>query len=119
MQDNLKIIFDEILEKKFAKNMAAGYDPLEVDLFLDNIRSFLVQLNNYQNNLLNIIKQKENKIETLKEQIDQKNNLIKLLNNEIETYKRDGYQSQRLINEVGKLHVEINNLKKTNWKKNK
>lgn len=110
MKDNIKKLYDEILERKFSKNMSAGYDPLEVDIFLDSIRNFLIKLDKKERSLERIINQKNVEISELKEVINQKENIIKSLNADIESLKQDGYQSQKLLNDVGKLQIAVNEL---------
>lgn len=110
MKDNNKKIFNEILERKFSKNMSAGYDPLEVDIFLDNIRSFLINLDKNERSLDSLIIKKNSEIKELKEIIFQKDDIIKSLNADIESLKRDGYQSQKLLNDVGKLQMAVTEL---------
>ncbi|MDE5949709.1 MAG: DivIVA domain-containing protein, partial [Malacoplasma sp.] len=117
MKENTKKIFDAILDRKFSKNMSAGYDPLEVDIFLDGVRNFLIKLDKNQRFLEDVIDQKMVEITELKEIISQKNSIIKSLNADIESLKQDGYQSQKLMNDVGKLQVAVNELQNNKNKK--
>lgn len=111
MKAHVKKTFDDILDKKFSKTMTAGYDPLEVDMFLDKIRSFLITLSQTEEELEKDIKRKNDEILELKKNIKIKLANIKFLENEIESYKSDGYQSQKLIKDLGKLEEEVNQLK--------
>lgn len=108
---NIKKLFEEILDKKFSKNMVAGYDPLEVDLFLDNVRSHLVNIHNNINDLEMIIRNKENEIIKLQQKINSKEEQIKKQKYTIESYEKDGYQNQRLVKEIGDLRASISELK--------
>lgn len=110
MKDNTKKIFNEILERKFSKNMSAGYDPLEVDIFLDNVRSFLINLDKNERMLESFITKKNVEIKELKEIIGQKDDIIRSLNADIESLRKDGYQSQKLLNDVGKLQMAVTEL---------
>ncbi|MBD5446075.1 MAG: DivIVA domain-containing protein [Mycoplasma sp.] len=117
MKMHIKKIFDDILEKKFSKTMTAGYDPLEVDMFLDKIRSFLITVSQVEEELEKDIKRKNEEILDLKKTIKTKISNIKFLENQIESYKADGYQSQKIIKDLGKLEKELNELKNNGRKK--
>lgn len=109
---NLKKVFDDILDKKFPKNIVSGYDPLEVDIFLDSVRFYLVGLNDYINELKRKIRDKDNQIINLQNSIVLKENEINRLRFSINSYEKDGYTNQRLTKEVGDLRVLVSNLKK-------
>lgn len=112
MEKNYKKIFDEILLKKFSKNMHAGYDPLEVDMFLDYVRTFIFEFNKTFLDYENKNNQLKKEIEVLKKKIYEKDNRIILLNSEIDSYKRDGYQSQKFVNDLSNLKEQVMELKK-------
>lgn len=117
MKAHVKKIFDDILDKKFSKTMTAGYDPLEVDMFLDKIRGFLVTSSQAEEELEKDIKRKNDEILELKKNLKIRLSTIKFLENEIESYKTDGYQSQKFIKDLGKLEEEVNQLKNNENKK--
>lgn len=106
--------FEEILEKKFSKNMQAGYDPLEVDMFFDNIRNFIIKSNDLLSNLENQFILKEKEINELKNENSLKKDLIIMLNSEIESYKKDGYQSQKIVKDLSSLKEQFMELKNKN-----
>lgn len=117
MKVHVKKIFDDILEKKFSKTMTAGYDPLEVDMFLDKIRGFLITSSQAEEELEKEIKRKNDEILELKKNLKFQLSNIKFLENQIESYKADGYQSQKLIKDLGKLEEEVNELKNNGSRK--
>ncbi|MEF9984996.1 MAG: hypothetical protein RSA40_01075 [Malacoplasma sp.] len=106
--------FDEILEKKFSKNMQAGYDPLEVDMFFDNIRNFIIKSNDLLFDLQNQLALKDKEISELKNENLIRNNLVTLLNSEIDSYKKDGYQSQKIVKDLSSLKEQVMELKNKN-----
>lgn len=119
MKNNYKKQLDEILNKKFSKNFVSGYDPLEVDMFFDNVRSYLVK--NYQVNveLLNKIKKLEEEINNLNNVLSEKISTINVLNSEIESYRLDGYQSQKVVKEISFLKSQVEILSAEKEKKDK
>lgn len=119
MKNNYKKQLDEILNKKFSKNFVSGYDPLEVDMFFDNVRSYLVK--DYQINieLTDKIKKLEIEIQNLKNLLSEKTNTINVLNSEIDSYRQDGYQSQKIVKELSFLKSEVDRLSSENEKKSK
>ncbi len=108
---NVKKLFDEILDKKFSKNMVSGYDPLEVDMFLDNVRGHLVTLHNSINELDGIIRNKEEEINKLQQKLATKEEVIRKQQYTIDGYIKDGYQNQRIVKEIGDLRASISELK--------
>lgn len=110
-RENLKKLFDEILDKKFAKTKVSGYDPLEVDLFLDNVRLHIVNLNNYLKEYEILLRNKEQEISDLKTFIKDKDAQIIMLRNSVKSYEKDGYYNQKVVSELGQMWVEINELK--------
>lgn len=108
---NLKKLFDEILDKKFSKNMVAGYDPLEVDMFLDNIRGYLVNVNKTISELEQTIRNKETEINKLQQKINSKDDLIKKHQYTIDSLIKDGYRNQHFAKELGDLRATISELK--------
>lgn len=119
MKNSYKKKLDEILNKKFSKNFVSGYDPLEVDMFFDNVRSYLVKDYQFNVDLSNRIKKLELEIENLNKIINEKTNTINVLNSEIESYREDGYQSQKIVKEISFLKSEINKLSSEKKKKEK
>lgn len=117
MKENIKKLYNDILERKFSKNMSAGYEPLEVDIFLDSVRSALVGIDKEQRSLYQDLNQKNQEILDLKKIINQKDSIIESLRADNESLKKDGYQSQKLMNDLGKLHVAVSELQ--NEKNNK
>lgn len=111
MKANVKKIFDDILEKRFSKTMTAGYDPLEVDMFLDKVRSFLITMNQTEEELEKELKRKNEEIAKLQKEVKLKTQNIKFLEKDLESYREDGYQSQKIIKDIGKLQQELNELK--------
>ncbi|MCF0217453.1 MAG: DivIVA domain-containing protein [Malacoplasma sp.] len=111
MKNNIKKVFDEILNHRFSKNLTAGYDPLEVDMFLDSVRNFLIDFNKRQEEFEKKISEKNNEIYSLKDLLNQKQDYIKGLVAEIESLKKDGYQSQKMMSDMGKMQMEIAELK--------
>ncbi|WP_412032371.1 DivIVA domain-containing protein [Malacoplasma muris] len=111
MKNNYKKTLDEILNKKFSKNYSIGYDPLEVDMFFDKIRTFISKQYQKELEYQKIIQEKDKKIENLESKIDKSKQSIAVLNSEIKKYVDDGYQSQRMINQISDLRREIADLK--------
>jgi DivIVA domain-containing protein len=100
----------EILNKKFEKRIHSGYDPEDVDLFFDNIISFLNEVNTVVNELDKTNKDYQEKIKMLNEQLDQKIQYIKLLTEENKTLKSEGYGNQKQASELRSLREELKDL---------
>lgn len=108
--EDIKNMLDEILEKKFSKNPSVGYDPLEVDIFFDSIREFIgMQFFEYSKLLKEIERLNEN-IQELKKENQGKQQTIEMLTNENESYKKDGYQNQRIIKNYSELQKRVSDL---------
>lgn len=107
---NIKKLFDEILDKKFSKNMIAGYDPLEVDMFLDNVRAHLVSLHHFVTELETTIRNKDAEINKLQQKISSKDETIRKQQYSIESYIKDGYQNQRWAKEIGDIRTTLSEL---------
>lgn len=112
MKKVYKNIFDKILDKKFSRNMQAGYDPLEVDMFLDYVREFIVKSDHLYQQIESKLDDKNKDIANLKRKLQEKDNLISILNSEIDSYKKDGYQSQKFVKDLSKLQEQVFELKK-------
>lgn len=111
MKEDYKKIFDELLNKKFNKNLTAGYDPLEVDMFFDKIRSFLVKQYKYVLENQKEIELRDKQIFELKQTCYERDEEIKTLKAEINSYKDDGYQSQKIIRQITDIKKEVEFLK--------
>ncbi|MEG2802374.1 MAG: hypothetical protein RR881_02180, partial [Malacoplasma sp.] len=94
--------------------MQAGYDPLEVDMFFDNIRNFIIKSNDLLFDLQNQLALKDKEISELKNENLIRNNLVTLLNSEIDSYKKDGYQSQKIVKDLSSLKEQVMELKNKN-----
>lgn len=112
MWNSYKKALDDILNKKFSKNFEIGYDTLEVDMFFDKTRNFIGKQHQVLLELRKIIDEKTNEIDKLKKEVESKDSTITILNSEIETYKNDGYQSQRITKAVSSVIRDIDELKK-------
>lgn len=106
-------VLDEILNKKFSKNLTSGYDPLEVDMFFDRICTFIIQIYQDNNDLNKKINEKTAEINELKKQISSNQERIKLLNHEIQSYVNDGYENQKMIKDISAIMQDIDFLKKS------
>lgn len=111
MNSEIKVIFDEILEKKFNKAIQAGYDPLDVDMFLDYVRQVILQVHQYIEQQTQAIDYKNNEIKQLLDKLSEKKKEIKFLQQEIDSLKQDGYYSQHTIKSIGKLQKDVYDLK--------
>lgn len=108
---NIKKLFDDILDKKFSKNKISGYDPLEVDIFLDNVRGCLVSLHNSINELETIVRNKKEEIFKLQQKLTMKEEIIKKHEYTINSLIKDGYEKQRFARELGDLRATISEMK--------
>ncbi|MDR0740077.1 MAG: DivIVA domain-containing protein [Mycoplasmataceae bacterium] len=116
MPNKIEVMMNEILNKKFSKRIHSGYDPEDVDKFFDYVIAYLREVNGSFNNLQDEFRVMKNEIRSLDEQLKQKNNTIVTLNGQIEYYRVNGYDNQRVSNEMATLRSEIVKLKneKTN-----
>ncbi|GHU30517.1 hypothetical protein FACS1894166_00310 [Bacilli bacterium] len=100
----------QILEKKFNKSIHAGYDPEDVDGFFDGVSRFIIKIRDAAQELKGNEAQLHEKIKQLNNQIETLNKGNLALTQEIETLRKDGYGSQRTIqndDEVIKRNSEI------------
>ena len=66
----IKDTLDDILNKKFSKNLTAGYDSFEVDVFFDDVRKTIVDIYKYYSNISLELEDKKTKIANLKRKIE-------------------------------------------------
>lgn len=111
MKGSFKKLFDDILDKKFNINKVAGYDPLEVDMFLDNVRKYIYNMYGFVNDLEAEIRSNKNEISKLKNELSMNEETIKKLKHTIDSYVKDGYHNQRMAKEVGQLIAAVSELK--------
>lgn len=89
-----------ILNKKFNSKIHAGYDPVDVDTFFDEVIEYIKQVQNFY------LETKKSK-SVYEQQINELNKTNKLLtetNNklqsEIDELKKEGYSNIKIIEEV-------------------
>ncbi|MGL4768698.1 MAG: DivIVA domain-containing protein [Mycoplasmoidaceae bacterium] len=108
MIDKIAQIKKIIRDKKFIKKKYAGYEPIEVDKFLDKISEILETIDvNYQNiNNENEIRKK--KIDELNYSLLNEKEKNNALSNRIELLLKDGYQSHNLHKEIEIIKKKLN-----------
>lgn len=106
-----KDIITIIKEKKFSKELTAGYDPLEVDIFLDNVMRYVNNLENETKILRDKLLEKEEQIKKIKNEYDNLNSLYKLSKSELNKLIEDGYNNQKVIKDISFMRDEIEALK--------
>ncbi|MDR1991745.1 MAG: DivIVA domain-containing protein [Mycoplasmataceae bacterium] len=116
MSNKLEVMMNEILNKKFRKRIHSGYDPEDVDVFFDYVIQYLKEMNRNVQLMQDESKNNQKEILKLKEELQQKNNTITTLDNQVNYFRKEGYDNQRLSNEVVKMREEIANWKKTEKK---
>ncbi|MGL4647442.1 MAG: hypothetical protein ACRCVI_01815 [Mycoplasmoidaceae bacterium] len=111
MEDKIQDKIDEIVKKKFRKNLKAGYDAYEVDKFFDYVNNFLLSVSNeFENFRRNEQKLKNDKKE-LQLRVDKREKKILLLENEINELKDNGYHHQKIIKDVSSLKNDFAKIK--------
>jgi DivIVA domain-containing protein len=111
MPNKIEVMMNEILNKKFSKRIHSGYDPEDVDKFFDYVNIYLQEVNGNFNNLQSELQTMQKEIHSLNEQLKQKNNTIITLNGQIDYYRANGYDNQRVSNEMANLRSEVAKLK--------
>lgn len=99
MEDSVKvpkISAKEVLEKQFKKSEVQGYDPDDVDNFLDII---VDTLHSYEKNFERY-KTGIDGFNTIREKADQQETTIKKLNAEINDLYKNGYSNQAMMRRI-------------------
>jgi DivIVA domain-containing protein len=110
MSNTLKQKIHEILNKKFEKRIHSGYDPEDVDLFFDDVITYLNEINGIVDNLDKANKEHQDQVKKLNEQLEQKKQTIQLLSEENNILKKEGYGNQKQASDIRSLHEQIKNL---------
>lgn len=91
---------DLILNKKFNSKIHAGYDPVDVDTFYDEVIEYIKQVQQFQIELNKSKSSYEQEIVALKRE----NELLKeskaKLQAELDELKKEGYSNIKIIEEV-------------------
>jgi DivIVA domain-containing protein len=99
-----------ILDKKFSEK-DNGYDPYEVDSFLDEIRDYLIQVKE----VFDIIFINKEETKELNEKLQAENNALieklKIKDKEIESFQNEGYGGMKNSLELNNQKKELNELK--------
>ena len=70
MNYKIKNIREEMLDKKFRKDLGAGQDAYQVDVFIDSVLSYIWYLESEIENTDNISKNLKTEIDILKNELD-------------------------------------------------
>lgn len=106
-----KDIVKMIKEKKFNKELTAGYDALEVDIFLDNVIRYINSLEQENELLKNKILEREQEIKKTKNNYDNLKRAYDLSKSELSKLIEDGYNNQKVIKDISFMRDEIEALK--------
>ena len=118
--ENKNLTEKEILEHKFAASKN-GYNPFEVDKFLDLIVLTIVELNRQIKSLNNDKKEKDDEIDRLNNKIEDLKNEFQLFKNKFKNIKeedilnnRSNFELLKKVNiyerKLNELGVDINKL---------
>jgi len=97
-----------ILTKRFSRVPNAGYDPLEVDKFLDHVSK---NLKEFSHELESLYRNKEFsgkkifELQKLLEKETEKSYILDLRNKDL---LKEGYQSHSIIQEINKIKKKMN-----------
>lgn len=100
MVNKIEQMMKIILNKKFMKKHTAGYDPLEVDKFLDEILKFQNILKSEIESIQKINSEDKNNIIILEKKLVQENEKKNILETQISNLLKDGYQSHNIRKEI-------------------
>lgn len=106
-----KDIVSIIKEKKFNKELTAGYDALEVDMFLDNVIRYINNLEQENEVMKNKINEKDQEIKKIKKDYDNLERAYHLSKSELSKLIEDGYNNQKVIKDISFMRDEIEALK--------
>lgn len=107
MSNKIEEIRIMILNKKMPRVPSAGYDPLEVDKFLDQISKFLREFSQEVNALYENKEYSKSKIIELKSQLEKSNEKNYILDVRNKDLLKDGYQSHNMMQEIKKLKKKM------------
>ena len=100
MNYKIKNIREEILNKKFRKDLRAGYDAYQVDVFFDTVLSYIRYLESEIENTDNISKNLKMENDILKKQLEEIENIRFVAEHELSELKEDGYKNQKIIKDL-------------------
>ncbi|WP_033159744.1 DivIVA domain-containing protein [Mycoplasmoides alvi] len=95
----LRVTVDEILNKRFKETSSSGYDPDDVDEFLDKIAK---TLNHYEKSFERYLTGINN-FESISEKTSRQDAIIKKLQMEIQDLYNNGYGHQAMMRRVQQL----------------
>jgi DivIVA domain-containing protein len=107
MSNKLELKQKEILEKKFAKSIHAGYDAEDVDVFFDQVIKYLDEVNEITKEVYNQNSFLTQEIKRLQDEIERKNQIIQTNVQELEQLKKEGYSNKRVSDELRSLRDEV------------
>lgn len=116
MINKIEKMIENILNKKFSKSISVGYDPMEVDLFLDDVIKFLNHLLSEAESLNSSYKLEENKLREANEKLKNITNRYKYIKEEYKSLLSDGYGSNRIMRDISELNEKIEKITKNEKK---
>lgn len=116
MNFNFDQKLEEILNKKFKSKIHSGYDPEDVDLFFDDIISYISKVNEYRKSMDGIVKNYEAKINKLKSDVIEKDKMINTLQSKVDGLVKEGYGNAYLMNRISKIESQVNKNNPNNQK---
>lgn len=115
-ENNSKITSEQVINKQFNVSNSSGYDPEDVDSFLDSVVNTLKfyedNFARYQTTL--------NNFASVRERADSQDILIKKLEQEIKELYENGYNNKAMMLRVQNLEKDIqdrNNIINERWNK--
>ncbi|MGL5591322.1 MAG: DivIVA domain-containing protein [Mycoplasmoidaceae bacterium] len=111
MNYKIKNMREEILNKKFRKDLKAGYDAYQVDVFFDTVLSYIKYLENENENAYNIRKNLESENIALRKQLEEIENKRFVAEHELSELKEDGYKNQKIIKDLSLWKATYTNTK--------
>ncbi len=111
MKEKIKNKKNEILSKKFNKNLKAGYDAYEVDKFFDTVNIFLDYIENEYLSLENTANKLFHDKKELIEIINKRERKILMQEKEINDLKDNGYQNQKIIKDISSIQNNLDKIR--------
>ena len=100
MNYKIKNITEEILNKKFRKDLRAGYDAYQVDVFFDTVLSYIRYLESEIEDSDNTSKNVKLETDMLKKQLEEIENKRFVADHDVSELKEDEYKSHKITKDL-------------------
>lgn len=107
-------ITNKILNKKFNKSLYAGYDPVDVDSFFDEVINYINEVSDFDEKTKEQSSVIEKKYKELVEQNKQYKEEIQDLKTQVDKFIKEGYGQKHIMDQMTELRKEIKSLKQEN-----